>query len=633
MKKFRWAAVIILVTVFVFALILTSPGSTQINSTDTLITEWEVQWISAAELEASAPPKIDGWHSSNDRQSLTTIPEGAAGAWVHIVVPPTSNWLTPGLLIDRLYGLNISVYENSRLVYQSTRDFDFERNNLLIPVPLTSVSSDLYIRIGSKEQAGVSGSIRIGEFNGLSEDFVRTELPNVLLGASVAFLALIMLLCSGYLNRSQRSSWIALSLFALSTGTLILTYSALPYIYFEEFGHTLLLLFDTSMYVLFPALYYYIVPTFEGRYGFFTKCGRWLTGYFAFCFIIMIIYKLIGEPFYFYYKLFTFWILAPLILTLLMLIVGLSIKSALRGNKNSIILSGGICLLALFGITDLVLFYLTDAKHLLFLWKIGIVCLIAVLIIILARRISTDHQRLLTYSKELELYNHQLQRTEKMKIISDLAASIAHEVRNPMQVTRGFLQLLSSKSDNNNKKYFTMAITELDRASAIITDFLTFAKPEMETIVLMDLQQELSKVETIMSPLTVMHGGVLQVHVPEKLYILGNPSKFKQAFINMVKNSTEALQQEGIIRIEAWAEKDTAVIRIADNGEGMNGEQLAKLGEPFFSTKTVGTGLGLMVTFRIIEVMKGTLEFHSVKGKGTEAIIRFPLADPDQFQT
>jgi two-component system, sporulation sensor kinase B len=142
----------------------------------------------------------------------------------------------------------------------------------------------------------------------------------------------------------------------------------------------------------------------------------------------------------------------------------------------------------------------------------------------------------------------------------------------------------------------------------------------------------MTKIKTIIGPLAAMHGAALQVCIPDKLYILGNSSKFKQAFMNMIKNSLEALQTNGIVEIEAHADNGMAVIRISDNGEGMEEEQIAMLGEPYYSTKTKGTGLGLMVTFRIIEVMKGTLEFRSEKGKGTEALIRFPLVYQDQVQ-
>lgn len=629
MKSFRIIVVLFLVSGVLFTLLSSSPASSPGGASDIEITDWSIQWISGGEPESQHPDAVAPWHPANLDNPLADIPAEADGVWVHLVLPPTSQWAYPGVFIQRMYGLDITVYKDSRPVYQSERDFDFERNNLLIPVTAHTEPADLYIRITSKERAGISSAIHVGEYNALSNQFIRNELPNLLLGASIAFMAIMTLICSRYLHKAQKGPSIALGLFALSASTLIITYSSLPYYYFQEYGHLLLFLFDTSMYVLFPSLLFFVIRISEGTHVLITRLEQWLHGYYAFCFIIMVLYKWFGEPLYFYYKLFTYWILAPFILIQLILIIVLSFQNAVRGNRNSIILASGLLMLALSGVADLVLFYISDGRHLLILWKWGFLILIASLIIILNRRIAVDYQKLLSYSKELEIYNHQLQKTEKMQIISELAASIAHEIRNPLQVTRGFLQLLSGKSDAVAKPHFTIAINELDRASAIITDFLTFAKPEMDTIEPMDLQQELNKIEKIMSPLAMMNGGVVCVSAAENLSILGNPSKFKQALINMVKNSIEAMGEEGKIEIEAFAEEETAVIRITDNGEGMDEEQIAKLGEPFFSTKTKGTGLGLMVTFRIIEVMKGSLEFRSNKGKGTEAIVRFPLIQSD----
>ncbi|MDG0811466.1 sensor histidine kinase [Cohnella rhizosphaerae] len=123
-----------------------------------------------------------------------------------------------------------------------------------------------------------------------------------------------------------------------------------------------------------------------------------------------------------------------------------------------------------------------------------------------------------------------------------------------------------------------------------------------------------------------MHGGRLQINADPGLTVIGSSSKFKQALINLLKNSIEAFKEDGYIEINAYEEDGEATIWIKDNGEGMDEAQIAKLGVPYFSTKSKGTGLGTMVTFRIIEVMKGTIEFKSRKGQGTEVLIRLPLA-------
>jgi len=246
----------------------------------------------------------------------------------------------------------------------------------------------------------------------------------------------------------------------------------------------------------------------------------------------------------------------------------------------------------------------------------------------MARRFAQNHQQMVLYSSRLELFNNELQRSEKMDIISELAASVAHEVRNPLQVTRGFLQLLQMNTDDKGREHLKIALEELDRASAIITDFLTFAKPEFDKVNTLNLAQEFQHIEGIMRPLATLAGGTITMNIPENIDIRGNSSKFKQALINIVKNSIEALPEEGKIHI--WAEQNDKEIEIhiQDNGSGMTEEELKRLGEPYFSNKTKGTGLGLMVTFRIIEALGGVLEFKSKKNVGTEAVIHLPAADP-----
>lgn len=636
MNLSRFQAVILLV--LAATILLANPrtgyadADIDANPPDIIIKQWEVQWMDHLSDTIHAPSETAQWLPANTDEPLTTMPQEYDGAWMHIVVPPTADWLNPGLLVSHMYGINVEVYEKERLLYRSTRDFNYDRNMLLVALAPNPEPTDLYVRIESLDRAGFSSPIRIGDYHELSESYIHQEMPSLLLGASIAFLAILMLLISGYLNRGQRGAWVSLSLIALTTSIMILTYSTMPFVYFEEFGNELQFLFDMSMLVLFPALHFYVASIFQGKLAFFKKFGVVFACYSAFCVLVLIANQIIGEPFFFYYKLFTFWILAPFLLVHLILVLSQSIIQSVRGNKNSMILAAGFLSLAIMGILDLTKVYANSTASMIYLWKIGIVMLIISLVIVLARRISADYKQLLSYSKELELFNHRLQRTEKLKFISDLAASIAHEVRNPLQVTRGFLQLISGKSDEASKPHFSMAISELDRASTIITDFLTFAKPELDTIVRLDIQKEMTQIETIITPLAAYHGAALQIRIPDKLYVMGNSSKFKQAFMNMIKNSIEALKGSGVVEVEAYTDQDAAIVRIKDNGEGMEQEQIAKLGEPYFSTKTKGTGLGLMVTFRIIEVMQGTIEFRSEKGKGTEALIRFPLVQSNQAQ-
>ena len=128
----------------------------------------------------------------------------------------------------------------------------------------------------------------------------------------------------------------------------------------------------------------------------------------------------------------------------------------------------------------------------------------------------------------------------------------------------------------------------------------------------------------ILQPLANLSGGTIELELTKDLFMIGNSSKLKQAMINIIKNSIEALDGEGLVRIWAYARNGEIIIHIKDDGIGMDNEDLERLGEAYFSKKSKGTGLGLMVTFRIIEAMQGSIKFYSKKGSGTEVVIRFP---------
>lgn len=625
MRNYRQPVMILAIVCIAIAIMSTFTTKSKGDDSILSVPEWSTTWIQKPELPNRTPPADATWHTATADLPLTELPNGASGSWVHLVVPPTVQYRHPGLLVTKLYGLDVTVYENNEEIYHSSRSYDFERNIVLVPLMAKPISSDIYIRIESKEGAGIGSPVRIGEFTALSSLNVRQMLPNVLLGIAIAFLGLIMLVSTGFFVRKLTKTANALGLFILSTGMLIVTNSSLPYYYYPDYGAILFFLFDTFMLLLCPALFYFIVRSFDEPYAWLAKVEKWLIGYYAACFVVLIVYNAVGGSFYFYYKLFTFWILAPLVMAQLIVTIALAVRNAYRGYSNSILLSTGIIGLAVSGVAELIILFIRHGMYEFVLWKFGLVFLIACLVMALNRRIAADYAKLLSYSKELELFNHQLEKTERMRILSEMAASIAHEIRNPLQVTRGFLQLLSGKASEENRNHFGMAISELDRAAAIITDYLTFAKPEQEVMVTMDVKQQLDTIAMIIHPMVMLNGGVLQVDASDPLTIVGSPSKFKQALINILKNSAESLRDNGKIEVKAYEENATVVIRISDNGQGMDEEQLAKLGNPYFSTKTKGTGLGLMVTFRIVEVMKGTLEFRSEKGKGTEATIRFPF--------
>ncbi|AJG69484.1 TPA: sporulation sensor histidine kinase KinB [Bacillus anthracis] len=229
------------------------------------------------------------------------------------------------------------------------------------------------------------------------------------------------------------------------------------------------------------------------------------------------------------------------------------------------------------------------------------------------------------YLNENAILRTEMQKSEKLNIVSELAASVAHEVRNPLTVVRGFIQLLESTEDVKNKDYMRLVLAELDRAEQIISDYLNLARPQIEKKEHICLSAQLIEMTTLMSSFAAIQGVYLQVEISESLYTIGDKTKLKQAIMNVVKNGIEAIQgNKGYLKVTAMQKDETIVIRVKDSGVGMTKEQLARLGQPYYSLKEKGTGLGLMVTFSILQAHNGTLEYKSESGKGTEAIIILP---------
>ncbi|WP_246943082.1 ATP-binding protein [Bacillus pinisoli] len=219
----------------------------------------------------------------------------------------------------------------------------------------------------------------------------------------------------------------------------------------------------------------------------------------------------------------------------------------------------------------------------------------------------------------------ELHKVDKMSIVSHLAASVSHEVRNPLTVTKGFIQLLKNKySDNEEDRlYFDLALEGLVNAETIITDYLTFAKPAFDKVEVLELGEELQKIIKVVSPFAAMHNINISYdgsYVP----IEGDRLKIHQLFLNILKNSIEAMPNGGELSILLLHDKEDVKVIIKDTGFGMSKEQLLRLGEPYFSTKQNGTGLGMMVSLNILKSLGGAYKVYSKPNEGTTFYITFP---------
>jgi len=226
----------------------------------------------------------------------------------------------------------------------------------------------------------------------------------------------------------------------------------------------------------------------------------------------------------------------------------------------------------------------------------------------------------------------QVIKAEKLQVVSQLAASFGHEVRNPICVSKGFLQLLLEKEVSIEKRleYARTALDGLEHAEIIINDYLTFAKPQVVTKQILDLHEEVKKAVEIVYAMANMNNISIKLTEPAEItnggMVEGERNIFHQCLLNIFKNGIEAMTKGGILSVEVFSFEHIIGVRISDTGIGMPKDVINRLGEPYFSLKQKGTGLGMMAVFNIVKSMKGKVKVESELGKGTTFTLLFPCS-------
>lgn len=229
-------------------------------------------------------------------------------------------------------------------------------------------------------------------------------------------------------------------------------------------------------------------------------------------------------------------------------------------------------------------------------------------------------------TEKLEM-EEQLRKSDTLNVIGELAAGIAHEIRNPMTALKGFIQLLEGSVKEDYTMYFNVITTELSRIDSIINEFLILAKPQAVKFVEKDISQIMKETVDLLSAQAVLHNVQFRTYYEQNLpRVFCETNQMKKVFINIIKNAIEVMPKGGYITVSIQKESDQRVhISIGDEGTGIPAHKIKKLGEPFYTTKERGTGLGLMVTYKIIEEHKGTIEVESKLGQGTVFHIYLPI--------
>lgn len=227
----------------------------------------------------------------------------------------------------------------------------------------------------------------------------------------------------------------------------------------------------------------------------------------------------------------------------------------------------------------------------------------------------------ITESRQME---HELNRLDRLNLVGEMAASIGHEIRNPMTTVRGFLQMLKSQGKYmDDSETFDLMIDELDRANGIITEYLSLAKHKLIKLELVDLNLTISH----MMPLFQVHATAqdksIKLEEGEITDLLLDEKEIRQLLLNLVRNGLEAMPARGTLTIKTSKIDQKIRLSIQDEGEGIPPKVLEKLGTPFFSTKEKGTGLGLAVCYGIAKRHNASITIET-NFKGTTFHVDFP---------
>ncbi len=227
---------------------------------------------------------------------------------------------------------------------------------------------------------------------------------------------------------------------------------------------------------------------------------------------------------------------------------------------------------------------------------------------------------------EEEKIRTELDNVERLTLVGQMAAGITHEIRNPMAVVCGFLQLMREKSPVELDSYYQIVMDELDRANGIINDFLSLAQSRISDKEEVQLHLIIEELGPLIWADANLRGQSVEFSLSPSLPRLKlNVREIKQLILNLARNGMEAMDAKGVLTLETRMNGNKAELMIKDTGSGIPQDKLGNLFAPFFTTKNHGTGLGLSLCLSIAERHNGTIKVDSVPGRGTVFTVAFPF--------
>lgn len=250
-----------------------------------------------------------------------------------------------------------------------------------------------------------------------------------------------------------------------------------------------------------------------------------------------------------------------------------------------------------------------------------------------ARELRVSYEKLKRQSETLAEVEEQLRHSERLSVMGELAASLAHEVRNPLGSIKGAVEILQEDYPQNNPNYqfLQILIKEVNRLNQVIENYLSLARPKEKNVSEINIKDVINSVVNIVSAKARKENVAIETSLQElPISIKADENKFRQVLLNLLMNSLAAIQDGGCITIQSRLRREGLAnevldLIISDTGCGIPQEDQEKIFKPFYTTKANGTGLGLPITKRIIEEFNWQFHLESKEGEGTRVTISIPL--------
>lgn len=229
--------------------------------------------------------------------------------------------------------------------------------------------------------------------------------------------------------------------------------------------------------------------------------------------------------------------------------------------------------------------------------------------------------------KKAEDMRLQLEHSHKMSLVGQIAAGMAHEIKNPLASIKGAVEILceDGTSEEDKAEFQAIVLKEVKRINASVTDFLEFARPSETTLAVLNLADVVRSSLKQIQPQALRRDIRIISHVEDPVIVMADEERIHQVMLNLLLNAVDASPDESNVTISLGTEESDARITIEDSGNGISEENVSKIFEPFFTTKSTGTGLGLAIAKSIVERHKGCIKLENNTSRGARAEIKLPL--------